>query len=203
MELLTPAFQTVALVILVGGAAKVVAPSGFAGLLGTFRVPAPRIVAVGAGVVELALGAVALVVGGPWLALAVAGAYLLFAGTVLLARRRGAPDCGCFGAVAAPPSSLHVVLNVAAAAVALGAAAVAGGPPPLLDVLGDQPLAGVAYLGLLAMATWLVVVLDTTGAVVVDRVASVARLGPTFRANAATAGVGHRHSGHSRRKEPT
>jgi hypothetical protein len=203
MELLTPAFQTVALVILVGGAAKVVAPGGFAGLLTTFRVPAPKAVAVAAGVVEVVLGAVALVVAGPWTALAVAVAYLVFAGTVLLARRRGAPDCGCFGAVAAPPSGLHVVLNLVAAAVALGAAAVAGGPAPVLDVLGDQPLLGVPYVVLLGLATWLVVVLDTTGAVVLDRISSVAALGPTFRANAATAGVGHRHGGRARRRGTT
>ncbi len=200
MDLLTPAFQMVAVVILVSGAAKIVAPSGFAGLLTTFGVPGPRFVAIAAGVVELVLGAAALVVGGRVLALAVGAAYLLFAGTVLVARRRGAPDCGCFGAVAAPPSLLHVALNVAAAAVALGAAAVAPGPVAVLDVLAEQPLAGVVYVGLLALAAWLVVVLDTTGAVVLDRVASVARLGPTFRANAATGGV-HRHGGRAGRKE--
>jgi len=202
MELLTPAFQTVALVILASGAAKVVAPSGFAGLLATFGVPRPRVVAVGAGAVELALGAVALVQAGPWLALAVGVAYLSFAGTVLLARRRGAPDCGCFGAVAAPPSMLHVVINLFAAAVALVAAVAAGGPPPLLEVLGDQPMVGLPYVALVALAAWLVVVLDTTGAVVVDRIASVAGLGPTFRANAATVAVGQRH-GRAHRKEPT
>lgn len=203
MDLLTPAFQTAALVILVGGAAKVVAPAGFAGLLATFRVPAPRLAAVAAGVVELVLGASALVVGGSGLALAVGAAYLVFAGTVLVARRRGAPDCGCFGAVAAPPSSVHVVLNLAAAAIAIGAAAVAAGPLPALEVLGEQPLAGVPYVALLALATWLVVVLDTTGAVVVDRIASVAGLGPTFRANAATVGAGHRHSAQAGRKDDT
>jgi hypothetical protein len=54
-----------------------------------------------------------------------------------------------------------------------------------MDSLVDQPLLGVPYLTLISAAVWLTVVLDTTGAQVVDEIGAVARLGPTFRDHAA------------------
>jgi hypothetical protein len=183
MSALTAAFQILAGVIAVGGAAKLVAPDGFSSLLRTLGLPSGRPLARASGVVEVALGATAIVVGGTVAAALVAVAYAVFAVVVLLARRAGAESCGCFGAATAPPSAVHVVVNGVSAVVA--AAAAVAGPESLMDSLVDQPLLGVPYLALVTLAVWLTVVLDTTGARLVDEMAAVAGLGQTFRDNAA------------------
>lgn len=188
MDLLTGAFHVVAVVIVVGGAAKVASPDAFAALLRSLGLPGRRSLARLAGAVEVALGCIAVVVGGLGPTVAVAVAYAVFAVVVVVARRRGAASCGCFGAAAAPPSPVHVAVNTASAAVAT-AAAVAGGAPDLPSVLGDQPVFGVPYLFLVGVGTWLAVAIDTTGAVVLDRARSVSELRPTFRTSS-----GHDHS---------
>ena len=75
---------------------------------------------------------------------------------MVVALRTGAPisSCGCFGKVDTPPSVVHVVLDFAFAGVA--AAAAFTGDVALPDVLGDQPLAGVPFLMLLAIGCSLV-----------------------------------------------
>jgi hypothetical protein len=78
---------------------------------------------------------------------------------------------------------VHVVVNLVSAAVAF-AMAVLGDLPPIDAVLGDQPLLGIPYLVTVATGAWLLITVDTVGAVVLDRVSEVAELGPTFRANA-------------------
>lgn len=187
MDLLTGAFHVVAVVIVVGGAAKVASPDAFAALLRSLRLPGGTALARLAGAVEVALGCTAVVVGGVVATGAVALAYAVFAAVVVVARRRGAASCGCFGAAAAPPSPVHVAVNSISALIA-GAAAVVGGIPDLVTVLGDQPLAGVPYMVLVAVGTWLAVTIDTTGAVVLERMSAVAELRPTFQANS-----GHSH----------
>jgi hypothetical protein len=47
----------------------------------------------------------------------------------------------------------------------------------------------VPYLVTLATGVWLTVVLDTTGAQLIDQMSAVHRLGPTFRENARAATV--------------
>ena len=108
------------------------------------------------GAIEVVIGAAALIVGGPVLCALVALSYLAFAGFVVVALRTGAPisSCGCFGKVDTPPSVVHVVLDLAFAGVA--AAAAFTGDVALPDVLGDQPLAGVPFLMLLAIGCSLV-----------------------------------------------
>ena len=193
MSVVTGAFQIVAVVIAVGSVAKIASPDGFSALLRTIGLPSGRLIARLSGVVELVLGVTAAVMGGALAAGAVAAAYTVFAVAVLAARRSGAASCGCFGAASAPPSVVHVVVNAVSAAVALLAVLVV--PAPLTDVLADQPLAGVPYLAMVAIGAWLVVVLDTTGAQLVEQVAAVSALGPTFREHAATpATVPHTHS---------
>jgi hypothetical protein len=75
-----------------------------------------------------------------------------------------------------------VVVNAASAVIALLAAVV--GPLGLAESLADEPLAGVPYLAAIALAAWLVIVVDTTGADVATRITEVRALGPTFRDNA-------------------
>jgi hypothetical protein len=187
MDLLTGAMQILAVVVVVGGAAKLVSPGAFAATLGALGLPGGRLAARVAGVVEIGIGGTALVIGGRVPAAALAALYAAFAVVVVAARRRGAESCGCFGSVAAPPSAVHVVVNATSAAVALAAAAV--GVEALPDVMADQPWAGVPYLLTVATGAWLIVVADTTGAQLVDEMAAVRRLGPTFRENAPGATV--------------
>ena len=183
MHVLTGAFQILASVIVVGGIAKIASPDGFASLLRTLGLPGRRWLSRTSGVAEVLLGCLALVYGGAVSAALIAAAYAVFTVVVVLARRSGASSCGCFGAVASPPSTVHVVVNATSALVALAAAFV--GPLSLADSLTDQPLAAVPYVITIATAVWLVVVLDTTGALLVDRMGDVARLGPSFRAHSA------------------
>lgn len=147
---LSPAFATVAALLVLAGAAKVRRPGPaadalatllarpLAGLGGAMRV-------LGAG--EIALGLACLLAPGPLLAALMAGVYVVFAGVVLRLRRLSA-SCGCFGEDGPPAGALHVGLNLAAAGVA-GAAAVAG--PAALPALVDRP-AGEAAVALLAVA---------------------------------------------------
>lgn len=182
MDVLVGAFQIVAAVVAIGGAAKLLAPDPFASTLRTLGLPGGRTLARGSGVLELAVGVAAIVVGGRVLASVVAALYVVFTVVVVLARRRGAASCGCFGAADAPPGPVHVAVNGVSAVVAIAAAVMV--PAPLTDVLAEQPLAGVPYVAAVVLGTWMVVVLDTTGAELWDRMAEVRRLGPTFRDNA-------------------
>lgn len=196
MVALTAVFQILAIVVAVGGVAKIVAPIAFSTTLAALGAPSGPAVARLCGAVEVAIGAGALVAGGRVAAAVLAVTYATFAVVVVAARRAGATSCGCFGAASAAPSRLHVAVNATSAALATLAVAV--GPETLADSLADQPLAGVPYLASLAVATWLVIVLDTTGAEVATRVAEVRQLGPTFRDNShgtVPSRTQHRHSG--------
>lgn len=187
MDLLNGVFQILALVIAAGGVAKLVAPDAFAATLRALRLPGGRAAARLSGVLEVVIGVGAVLVGGRFAALVVAATYSVFTLVVVAARRAGAESCGCFGAVAAPPSTVHVVVNATSAAIAL--LAVAEGPDGLGEVLAGQPLAGIPYLAAIAIGVWLTVVLDTTGAQVLEELAAVRRLGPTYRDNARAATV--------------
>ena len=155
MTVLTTLLQVVALVVVVGGAAKLVRPVPFAELLATLGLPGGALAARAAGAVEVVLGAAAFLTGARWAASLLAAAYLVFAGTVVVARQRGAASCGCFGAADAPPSTVHLVLNLVSAAVAAATAAV--GAESLPATLSGQPAAGVPYLVAVGVAVYFVV----------------------------------------------
>ncbi len=194
MEAITGTFQILALVVAIGGAAKLVAPAAFAATLKSLRVKGGEAAARATGAVELAIGVCAVVIGGSPAAVVVALTYFVFTATVLAARKAGAASCGCFGSVAAPPAALHVVVNAVSGVLVLCAAVAS--PAALDDVLAEQPLAGVPYLLLLGIGVWLVVVLDTVGAQLLDEMSAVRRLGPTLRAN------GHPAAARSRSTSP-
>jgi hypothetical protein len=104
------------------------------------------------GACEVVLGAAALVLGGRVMAVAVAAAYAAFAGYVVLALRRGAASCGCFGAEeTTPPSRRHVAIDGALAAGAAAAAVTATAAP--VDVAAATPLSGIVYALFLITAT--------------------------------------------------
>jgi len=107
------------------------------------------------GLVEVAAAVAALV----WGSAATAGALaVVFAGFALfswrlLVRTDATASCGCFGQAEAPVTRLHVVLNAVAALVC--AAAIVWPTGDVAAVLGDQPLAGVPFVALTALAGWL------------------------------------------------
>jgi hypothetical protein len=84
----------------------------------------------------------------------VLAAYLSFAGFVGVAIRRGLTlaSCGCFGHPDAPATVLHLAVNLGAAVVAGVAASVP--LPGLMAVLDQQP-AGLPFVLLIALTTYL------------------------------------------------
>jgi len=139
----------VALILVISGAQKVVAPRAAAVAMGDAGLPlAGRdrpwtgivlgIVEAGTGLAIFALPDRATAA---WLGVA----YLGLAAFVIVLRRRDATaGCGCFGAASAPPTNAHVALDLAAAVVALGAAVV--GVPDIVDVLDDGAAVAVPYV---------------------------------------------------------
>ncbi|MGH8872144.1 MAG: MauE/DoxX family redox-associated membrane protein [Acidimicrobiia bacterium] len=124
MPLLSGPFLAVASLLVVAGVMKVYRPRFTAGALRAARLPATNGVVRLLGVVEVGVGAAAIVTGSPLWALATGVFYVCFALFVVYALRSGIPisSCGCFGSPDTPPSVGHVVLNAAAAVVALAVA---------------------------------------------------------------------------------
>lgn len=155
MAALTGPALVVAGLLVVAGAAKVVDPTMTAGALRALGLPSsPLLVRAGAAA-EVALGAAALVVGGPvWWGL-VAASYVAFGAFVLAARRAGTPigSCGCFGREETAPHPVHVGLDLALAVVAAGVAAGGVGAP--LAGVADDPGSGAVVVALSALALYL------------------------------------------------
>lgn len=140
---------------MVGGALKVVDPSGTVGAARALGLAvgdgSVRVLAAG----EVVLGGVALAVSAPWIAALVAASYVGFAGLtgVALARRLPIDSCGCLGRLETPPSWRHLLVLVAVAGGSVGS--VLAPRPALLERVGDG---GAVFV--------LVTLLATLGAVV-------------------------------------
>jgi hypothetical protein len=165
-------FGVVAAVLVVSGLAKWITPAPTVTLLGALGLPASGWVARIVGALEVVVGAAALLIGGRVAAAIVSVLYLAFAVVVVRARRAGAPSCGCFGAGSAPPSWLHVWVNLVSA---LLAAAAVGAGTTFLDLLRDQPASGVPFAILMTSGVVLVVGLDTAGAELFDQMTAIRR----------------------------
>jgi hypothetical protein len=140
----------VSLAVLVALAAGLLVPAGVAKLrdpavartaLGLPRRAELLVRAIGGG--ELLLAAAVLLVASRPLVAALGLAYAAFTVVAVRQRARGA-SCGCFGATETPTGWHHVLLD-GGAAVSAAVAAVAG-VPPVVDLLGDAPLAGIPLL---------------------------------------------------------
>jgi Methylamine utilisation protein MauE len=108
---------------------KVASPDLTAGALRAARLPHSRALVRGLGVVEVTVGVGGIVLGSAVPALIAAVFYAGFAWFVINALRKRLPisSCGCFGAAETPPSTNHVIVNLAAVAVmALSAASPIG-----------------------------------------------------------------------------
>jgi hypothetical protein len=155
MSALTGPGLVAAALLVVAGAAKVVDPANTVGALRALRLPSsPTLVRCGAAA-EAAIGAAAILAGGPAWWVLVAASYLAFAGFVLAAMRAGTMvgSCGCFGHEDTPPHPVHVALDVLLAGVA--AAAAAQGLVPAEEI-ADAPGPGAVVVSLSAVALWLV-----------------------------------------------
>lgn len=171
-------FLVIALVLVVSGAAKVAAPSSAAAMLSavagrTVSTVAGRVV----GVFEISLGAAALA-GWRTAAIALGVAYLAFAVIAEIARRRGVPSCGCFGAAEAPPGMTHVVLDVVSAAVAFVTAA-GSVDRSLLGALDHGPTLAIGTIAALGAAVATIIATETVGAEVVSARRALATVRPT------------------------
>jgi hypothetical protein len=134
----------VAGVLAVGGVAKLLGPEATVPMLRALGLPSSPVLARLLGAVEVGVGVAAFLVGGRWLAVAVAVLFTIFTVAVLRLRAGGeAVSCGL----------VHVAVDAVAALVAVAAAVVAA--PGFLDARADLPAAGVPQLLLTALAVWL------------------------------------------------
>ena len=149
-------FIAAALLVMSGGS-KLIDPAPTRGALGTAGLPHGPWTAPLLGLIEITAALAGTVMGG-WASGSVAAVYAGFAGFVTYALVRKVPlqSCGCFGRTDTPPIRGHLVFNVASAVAALGVA-VSGRIP--LELLADQPLSAIPYLGFVAMGVWLVYLL--------------------------------------------
>jgi uncharacterized membrane protein YphA (DoxX/SURF4 family) len=144
----------VAGILAVGGLAKLRGPEATVPMLRALGLPASPLLARILGLLEVTVGVVAFLVGGWAPAVAVAVLFTVFTVAVVRLRSGGeAVSCGCFGRSSAPPTMLHVVVDVVAVAVAVAAAVVDA--PGFVSVRADLPAAGVPQLLLTALAVWL------------------------------------------------
>ena len=157
------AFHAVAALLLVwAGVMKLVVPTPAALLLRGLGVANPDRWVKPIGCVEMAIGCIAVSVGGPFSALAVSVVYALFALVVLRALAVRVPSCGCFGRMESPPSWVHVGGNLVLAGASL-ATVTSGRSPADLFLLpgGERPGTALALLVTVGVLAGLFAVLFT------------------------------------------
>ncbi|HUR23357.1 MAG TPA: MauE/DoxX family redox-associated membrane protein [Acidimicrobiales bacterium] len=144
-----------AILLAIGGASKVMRPANTSHALRGLGLPAAPVGVRLLAIAEIGVAVGALAWGGRYAWMLVGGAYLGFAGFVVLAMSRGGAvsSCGCFGAPDTPPTLVHVLVTVSASALAFATAA--GHPPgPLLGALADMPLLGLPFLLVTGCCVW-------------------------------------------------
>ncbi len=162
-------FWAVSLVLIGSGAMKISQPDEFARFVTGASASNGRssnplagsavLLARITGVVEVGVGALALVNGGVVLGWVLGVMYLLFSGIIAYAIATGAPSCGCFGSMSSKPSVGHLLVNLGSSTVAL-AGAILSVRAVNEAIAADGPLviaaAGVAVI----FAGWLIFVLS-------------------------------------------
>jgi hypothetical protein len=153
VELAGP-FAVAVLLLAAGGLAKMARPAPATAAVRSLGVPLPASAVRLGGLAEAALAIIALVSGARLPAAAVALCYLIFAGVVALARFGPGrlASCGCFGTEDAPPTVLHLALDLVFAGIA---GAVSLSPlGRLATFMGGQPLLGIPFSGFVLLAAW-------------------------------------------------
>ncbi|WP_432476613.1 MauE/DoxX family redox-associated membrane protein [Nocardioides sp. GXQ0305] len=138
MSALFVPYAAAAVLLVVAGVPKLLDPAPTRRAAEQAGLPSSATVVRLLGLAETVVGVTALLVGGPVPATAVAVAYLGFAAVVTRGLLRGdLESCGCFNGTDAPPSPLHVALDLGLAASAV---AVALGPTTSWPALAaDEP----------------------------------------------------------------
>ncbi|MEO0492978.1 MAG: MauE/DoxX family redox-associated membrane protein [Actinomycetota bacterium] len=162
MDAATALYASAAVLLVIAGAVKVIRPATTAALVEDLGAPTRGPITgtrltLALGATEIGLGIAALVAEIALVAVAVGGLYVVFAATVWRAMSIGAESCGCFGRVEAPPSWLHVIGNLVLAACSFVAAA---GRSPL-EVMEDQPAAGIGFVVMIGVLAGLELVFFT------------------------------------------
>lgn len=158
MSVLVVSVVAVAWVVVVAGAAKLHDPAPLRTVLHSIGVTVPRAGVRAAGVLEIAMGVLVILLGSPLVMLAMGCAYLVFAGLLVVVARAGDPvSCGCFGARSSSAGWVGIVIDLGSAGVTLTGAAVAA---PVGLGSGSDLLA-VILGGAVAS---LLIVIHTTGA---------------------------------------
>jgi hypothetical protein len=157
-----------ALLLVIGGASKLRRPANTVHALRAMGLPAMAPLVRVLALCEVVIGLSAVLIGDRITASLLAASYLGFACFVGLAMVRGGAlsSCGCFGSPDTPPTSIHVLITLAAAAVSLGAVAHPVGG--LVGRLFDQPLGGIPFIVVTGASVWfayaaLAVLPKTTG----------------------------------------
>lgn len=161
MTALAGPLHLLALVLVVSAVGKLVDPWPATGAMRDAGLPVPfrgrPYAGIGLGIVEGAIGVVALAVPAWWAATALGAFYASLAGFVWTLRHRDSTaGCGCFGASSTPPGTAHLVLNAAGAVTALAAAVV--GVPDIVELFDEGIAIAVPYVGLLAIGAAIVLV---------------------------------------------
>lgn len=161
MTALAGPLHLLALVLIVSGVQKLVAPRASAVAMAEAGLPLPwrgrPVTGVALGAIEVATGIVALAVPHRLAAAWLGAFYLALVGFVLLLRSRDADaGCGCFGASSTPPGTAHLALNGVAALTGFGIAV--AGVPDIVDVVDDGIVTAVAYVLLLGIGASLLLV---------------------------------------------
>jgi hypothetical protein len=154
--------------LVVAGVPKLSDPLPLVRALRQSGLPGSRLLVRAFALVEVAVGACAVVAPSRLSATLVAAAYLIFTAFVVRVLRRGGilGSCGCFGKPDTPATRTHAALTAAAA---LAAAAVAADPPaspwsaPVGDLVATAGLA--ALVGFLAWQVMAVLPTTTPAAI--------------------------------------
>lgn len=162
LPLVAGPFAIAAAILVVSGIAKLAKPGQTVDALRAASLPASTAVVAIIAVAEVAAGASALVVGGPWTAVAVLALYCGFLAFIAISRSRKASvgGCGCLGARSdTPPGAIHITFNLLAASAA--AVAVLAAVPGIAPIVSEDLLDGMTFLAFVGLGTWLSVVLLT------------------------------------------
>lgn len=144
-------FAIASVLLVVAGALKAVRPHDTARALRAMGLPGSETGVRVGGVVELALGTLALVAADALVAVLVAFSYAAFCAFVVIALVRRLPisSCGCFANIETPPSLLHVGVATGACIAAVGMVVDPMISP--LDVVTEHGLESAVFAVLVAV----------------------------------------------------
>jgi hypothetical protein len=146
LDLVIPPFFAAAALVVASGASKIRLPGPAGRALAAARLPSVPLAVRALGLAEVAIGGWCLTAPGRIPAVLLGLLYLAFAAFLARLQRRAGREttCGCLGALDAPPSLLHLVLDLGAAGASIVAAVAS--PRGVLAEAADLPFQGVPFL---------------------------------------------------------